>query len=518
MLIVMKKPRISYISLATVILLTAVVGVYIVKQSHASTLPSGSTVSFVHPGVLVNQADLDYVKTQLAAGAQPWSAALAKVKSSSYASSSYSPSPVANVDCGPSNNPDIGCTTEDQDAHAAYTQALLWYYTGQSSYAQKAIEILNAWSGTLTQHTGSNAPLVSAWEGEMFTRAAEIIRYSSAGWSSASIAQFSALLRNVYLPEYDSSTAVQAYESSNGNWDMSMANAKVAMGIFLDDHAVFNQGIAEWRARVPAYIYQSTDGGLPVRPPGTYYTTNDKLVCHWLNRDSSCPSSQLATSFVNGQSQETCRDTVHVALGFASMVNAAESAHNQGVDLYSEQSERIASGFEYNSHVVNTVHSSSGYPPGFCTNSAALLTPNTMPMYEIAYNEFAGRLNLAMPETSQIIQRLRAGGGSGTDHEMAWETLTHAGTFAAETKTPTPSVTPSITPTPTLPPTPLPTLSVTPTPTAKTADMTGDGHINVFDLSYLLSKWGTNDSKADLNSSGTVDIFDLSNLLSHWTG
>jgi hypothetical protein len=68
--------------------------------------------------------------------------------------------------------------------------------------------------------------------------------------------------------------------------------------------------------------------------------------------------------------------------------------------------------------------------------------------------------------------------------------------------------------------TPTPTVSITPTPTpgVKSADLTGDGHVNIFDLSYLISKWETNDTKADLNSSGTVDIFDLSNLLSQWTG
>jgi hypothetical protein len=76
------------------------------------------------------------------------------------------------------------------------------------------------------------------------------------------------------------------------------------------------------------------------------------------------------------------------------------------------------------------------------------------------------------------------------------------------------SVTPSPSSNPTLTQTPSPTA----TPGAKSADMTGDGHVNIFDLSYLLSKWGTNDSKADLNSSGTVDIFDLSALLSQWTG
>jgi hypothetical protein len=47
-------------------------------------------------------------------------------------------------------------------------------------------------------------------------------------------------------------------------------------------------------------------------------------------------------------------------------------------------------------------------------------------------------------------------------------------------------------------------------------DLNGDGTVNVFDLSILLSKWGTNDATADLNSDGTVNIFDLSTLLSHW--
>jgi hypothetical protein len=47
------------------------------------------------------------------------------------------------------------------------------------------------------------------------------------------------------------------------------------------------------------------------------------------------------------------------------------------------------------------------------------------------------------------------------------------------------------------------------------SDLAVNGHVDVFDLSYLLSKWGTNDVKADLDHKGTVDIFDLSRLLSH---
>ena len=51
---------------------------------------------------------------------------------------------------------------------------------------------------------------------------------------------------------------------------------------------------------------------------------------------------------------------------------------------------------------------------------------------------------------------------------------------------------------------------------AVVGDINGDGQVNIFDLSILLSKWSTNYAPADLNSDGTVNIFDLSILLSHW--
>jgi hypothetical protein len=47
-------------------------------------------------------------------------------------------------------------------------------------------------------------------------------------------------------------------------------------------------------------------------------------------------------------------------------------------------------------------------------------------------------------------------------------------------------------------------------------DLNGDGTVNVFDLSILLSDWGTNTATADLNHDGTVNVFDLSTLLSNW--
>ncbi len=61
--------------------------------------------------------------------------------------------------------------------------------------------------------------------------------------------------------------------------------------------------------------------------------------------------------------------------------------------------------------------------------------------------------------------------------------------------------------------------NTTPPPAVvKPGDINGDGRVNIFDLSALLKKWGTNDKAADLNHDGQVDIFDLSILLSKWEG
>jgi hypothetical protein len=151
----------------------------------------GMPTSFVHPGILVDKGMLDFVKGKIAAGTDPWKSALAHASGDGEGSLDYTAHPRATVECGPSSNPDIGCTDEKNDVIAAYTDALIWYYTGNQKYADKSIQIMNAWSAVLKEHTNDNAQLQAAWCAEMFPRAAEIIRYSNAGWSAADIQQFS---------------------------------------------------------------------------------------------------------------------------------------------------------------------------------------------------------------------------------------------------------------------------------------------------------------------------------------
>jgi Alginate lyase len=354
---------------------------------------------FTHPGVLVNQAQLDFVKAQVAAGVEPWKSAFAQTNASSLASLSYTPHPVAIVQCGPYSNPDVGCTDEKNDAAAAYTHALLWSLTGDAAHAQKSIDIMNAWSKVLTAHQLSNAPLQSAWVGSVFPRAAEIIRHTGAGWSAADVAAFEALLRNVYLPE------VIHGSGSNGNWELSMAEASIAIGVFLDDQSTFDSAVTMWKKRVPAYVYLTSDGATPVPPPTG---GGASLKTFWYN----------PTNYVDGLAQETCRDFGHVQYGLAAMTNAAETARIQGVDLYSLESKRITTGYEFHARYLN---GDGQNPNGVCGAALNALTPD--PMWEIGYNEYANRLGMALPETLKLINTIRP---TGSDHHMQWETLTHA--------------------------------------------------------------------------------------------
>ncbi len=73
------------------------------------------------------------------------------------------PKPRAIVECGSYSNPNLGCTDEREDAIAAYTQALMWYVTRDARHAAKAIQLMDAWSAVIRDHTNSNAPLQTGW-------------------------------------------------------------------------------------------------------------------------------------------------------------------------------------------------------------------------------------------------------------------------------------------------------------------------------------------------------------------
>ncbi|MFE9769278.1 alginate lyase family protein [Streptomyces sp. NPDC005808] len=364
-------------------------------QQKAEAAPA----TFVHPGVGVSRGQLDFARTQVLAGAQPWKAAYDQMLASKYASLTRTPLPRSVVECGSYSNPNNGCTDEREDAIAAYTTALAWYITRDVRYAQKSIQLMDAWSATITDHTNSNAPLQTGWAGSSWTKAAEIIKYTyTSTWTNS--ARFGTMLRNVYLPEIINGS------NSNGNWELTMMEAAIGISVFLEDKAVWDSAMAKFRTRTAAYIYLSSDGAVPKTVPSQNLDTTAKIVAYW----------QGQSTFTTGLSQETCRDFVHTGYGISSISHVAETSRIQGIDLYTtDVGERLrqALGFHAKYQLGEAV------PSSLCGGS---LTLGLGPVTEVGYNAMHNRLGYGMTNTQNLTLQSRPAGTNNLF--VAWETLT----------------------------------------------------------------------------------------------
>jgi hypothetical protein len=355
---------------------------------------------FVHPGVLVSAAQLDFVRAKVQRGEEPWKRAFEQMMRSKYADLSREPEPRRIVECGSYSRPNHGCTDEREDAIAAYTTALAWYITGDERYARQSIALMDAWSGKLAGHTNSNAPLQAAWAGSVWPRAAEIIRHAYGRWDGA--ARFRRMLREVYLPR------VSRGSRRNGNWELSMMEAATGIAVHLDDRSAYRKAIGRFLKRVPAYIYLEADGRLPKRAPGSGLRGRRQLIDYWHGR----------STFKRGLTQETCRDFTHTGYGLAAISHVAETSRIQRRSLYPSVGARLrhALGFHARYELRGSSRSRLCQKP---------LDLGLGPVTEIGLNAMSERAGRAMSNTRRLTLRRRPAGTN--DLFVAWETLTHAG-------------------------------------------------------------------------------------------
>jgi hypothetical protein len=386
----------------TVLGAAAAVGVFANANASVTAPPPVQILAngFVHPGGQDSKAQLDFIKARVAARQQPWLNAFNQMLGHSFLSPSRVPRPRATVECGSFSNPNNGCTDERQDALAAYGNALAWYITGNAAYAQKSIQLMNAWSAVLRTHTNSNAPLQAGWAGSSWPQAAEIIRYTSTAWAAADITRFSNMLRTAYLP------TLMRGSQSNGNWELSMMEAAVGMAIFLEDRTTYNSAIAKYNGRVPAYVYLTTDGAFPKAAPGSGLTTRAQIASYW----------QGQNTFVNGLAQETCRDFVHTGYGLASIAHVAEMTRNQGLDQWPALANRVAAALEFHSNL----ELGAAVPGNICGGS---VRRGLGPATEVGYNAMV-RLGRSLPRTKQLTESRRPANTNVLG--IAWDSLTHA--------------------------------------------------------------------------------------------
>lgn len=342
----------------------------------------------MHPGGLHTQADLDRMKTQVAAGAHPWIDDWNRLMKDPAAQYTYKASP----------NADMGANRQraDADAHAAYLNAIRWYISGDTSYADCAVRICNGWSSkvnTVPSSTGLvGIPIFD------FALAAEVLR-AYPGWAPADFAQFQKMMETYLYPSsHDFLTkhngdCITAYWA---NWDACNIGALIAMGVLCDDRAKFDEGVA----------YYKGGAGNGCIKNAVYFLHTPTL----------------------GQWQESGRDQNHAQLGIGLLGSACQVAWNQGVDLFGYDDNRLLAGAEY----VAQTNLSQPVPYKYYTNCHAanqnwvsldgLGRIDNRPVWELVYNHYAVLKGLNAPNCQAIAQLIRPEHGSA-DH-FGYGTLT----------------------------------------------------------------------------------------------
>jgi len=323
------------------------------------------TAEFTHPGVAHSSESLEYAKRKIEAREQPWLRTWKSLKRSRHADLDYRPTPYANVERGPYNNPNIGSSEFSQDAIAAYSHALCWALSGERAHAKKAAEILDAWSGKLESVGNHDAALLIGMSGYHFCVAAELVKHTWDGWPEKNQARFAKMAREVWYP-----VIKDFYSSANGNWDASMMQAMIAMGVFLDDQAIFD------RAQ-DYYLNGEGNGAI-----GMYFKTT-------------------------GQCQESGRDQGHTQMGLEFLANTCETAWIQGVDLYGALDNRLLKGFEYTAK-FNLGNDDVPYEPYKSFEGryhyreiSEKARGRLRPMYQRVHNHYHNRKELDAPYTEQ---------------------------------------------------------------------------------------------------------------------
>jgi len=373
------------------------------------------TLHFHHPGGLSTLAELERVRAHIAAGEEPWASSFRKLQASPYAQRTYMARPVALVSKGMSE------ANEIRDAVAAYTQALLWVLTGEEWHAEKAGQLIDAWSGTLTGFEGLNWYLDPAWTAAPLAEAAEILHATYPKWQGAP--RLAQLFNDLFLPILHNRMAF-------GNREFAVCNALVAIGVFNEDRAAFYEGINHWLSYVPSYFYVKEDG--PTARPASYWLTSPadeflarldaggsaaqgptwiELARTWksqgddhtaLARDSVDELWKHPGAYLPGYTPETGgRDLGHTENAFVSAVNVAEIAWHQGIDLYSVAAVRLAAFMETTAAIrLGEPVSPSAYGGKVDPGNGLTAT------YEVAYNHLHNISGFELPKTRELIERV----------------------------------------------------------------------------------------------------------------
>lgn len=278
--------------------------------------------SFLHPGILVTDADISRIKSKLELNLDPWQSSWDKLTTIPYGQPTYINHAVSSIYRNTANGVTENAELLWHDAAAAVNLGLRWRVEGDVQYAETAAAILTAWGEKLEKlDDGDDQYLTAGLQGHQLANAAELIR-DYTPFAQSGMATFTAMFERLFLAknlfflnhEDGSEHNVKHFFA---NWELCNMASVMAFGILTDNSTLFDFAVEYFKTG-------SGNGGI-----------------------NNCISNLVAepgTGNTIGQPQEAGRDQGHTGLDFQMLGVVAQQAWNQGEDLYGFNDSRILQG------------------------------------------------------------------------------------------------------------------------------------------------------------------------------
>jgi len=368
---------------------------------------------FVHPGCLSTGPDLDRMAKKVAADEQPWKGSWDLLVKNTDRFLSDSPGVQPTITAGGKSGENFMRLA--RDCAKAYQCALRFRGSGDTRFADKAVEILNAWAAGHQEWAGdTNVSLRAGIYGYQFACAAELMR-DYQGWQPDDFKAFQKYMVDRFY-SVNENFLTKHHGTVPGhywaNWDLANMASVMAIGVLCDDRAKFDEAVN--------YFYHGVGNG--AIDHAVYFLHPDGL----------------------GQWQEAGRDQGHTLMGPQLMGTICEIAWNQGVDLYGYSDNRFLAGVEYVSKYnlgedvpyVAYVwrHAHPDHPQETVQEHISSTARGSIrPGWDLIYNHYVNRLGKAAPFTAAYAERARPEGGgfnygpnSGGFDSLGFTTLTHS--------------------------------------------------------------------------------------------
>ncbi|MEV4032934.1 alginate lyase family protein [Streptomyces umbrinus] len=368
--------------------LTAALAVGASATALTGSTAAAAPATFTHPGMLHAYGELNRAKVRVAAGNEPWLSGWNRLTANSHSAGTWTPRPQATIIRGGTGE-NYGILYND--IHAAYQNALRWRIAGTTAHGDKARDILNAWSATLTTVTGNADRFLAAGiYGYQFANVAELMR----GYSGFDLERFKTMMLNVFYPlnnQFLNNHNDACITNYWANWDLCTMNSVLAIGILCDDAAKYDQAVNYFKNG-------AGNGSINHAVPFVY---DSQGLAQW---------------------QESGRDQGHTMMGMGQMGAFCEMAWSQGDDLYGYGDNRFMKAAQYvakynlGQDVPFTTYT-WGTGQNCAQQSHTVISASgrgqVRPVWDILHYHYARRRGLSVPYITAIAESVRPEGGGG---------------------------------------------------------------------------------------------------------